>query len=346
MADPAGPTVGPAVSVICPAFNAERYLAQAIRTVLDQSYTDFELIVVDDGSTDETLSIARQLAVTDPRISVIEVSPNAGRSNARNLGMAAARGTWLTFVDADDLYMPDRLECLMRTASRHPDAMVVRDDLMGFEVNAGGEVVLFHRFSTRQTIGIHREHTMSNRSWFIDQECSMVPLARRSFIESLGAHFPRSLSAGEDLSFGLQLVFGSSQPVVRTGTIGYLYRQVPSARANQANARRLVMETANEVVRSDELARLAHATQRSRLFIHQRSDRMMEAQNRAARPDAGSPELKGRKQISNPLGGYGRLAFLKLVRLVADVADRGVRPAIAAEIERQLAAPPERPGAS
>lgn len=102
----------PAVSVVLPAYNREASIAAAIQSVLRQSWRDFELIVVDDGSTDATLARAREMS--DPRLRVIASPRNAGPSAARNRGLAEARGDWIAFQDSDDEWLPEKLERQMR----------------------------------------------------------------------------------------------------------------------------------------------------------------------------------------------------------------------------------------
>ena len=97
------------VSVIMPAYNSEVYIGESIDSVLSQSFTDFELIVVDDGSTDATAAIVQ--GFTDKRIRLIR-QPNRGVSVARNTGLEAAQGQFITFLDSDDLYYPDFLKTL------------------------------------------------------------------------------------------------------------------------------------------------------------------------------------------------------------------------------------------
>ena len=96
----------PLVSVIIPAFNAEKWLEEALLSVVAQTLPDWEAIIVNDGSTDHTLEIARGLA--DARIHVID-KPNGGVSSARNAGLEVAKGTYITFLDADDGMSPDNL---------------------------------------------------------------------------------------------------------------------------------------------------------------------------------------------------------------------------------------------
>lgn len=98
-------------TIIIPAFNAEKYLDAAISSVISQSDIDWELLLIDDGSTDSTPRICDKAADSDPRIRVIHTS-NRGVSAARNLGLRHARGEFVAFLDADDILLPDFLEIL------------------------------------------------------------------------------------------------------------------------------------------------------------------------------------------------------------------------------------------
>lgn len=98
------------VSIVTPAYNCEKYLRQTVESVLAQSYTDWEMIIVDDCSTDGTLALAQQLAAVDARIRVVRNEQNQGVSMTRNRGIAEARGKYIALLDGDDLWEPDKLE--------------------------------------------------------------------------------------------------------------------------------------------------------------------------------------------------------------------------------------------
>jgi glycosyltransferase involved in cell wall biosynthesis len=100
----------PYVSVIMACHNAEPYVGDAIRSVLAQSFTELELVFVDDRSTDDSLRIARTLAKSDARIRIYETGVNSGAAVARNRAIAEARGEWLAILDADDVFVADKLE--------------------------------------------------------------------------------------------------------------------------------------------------------------------------------------------------------------------------------------------
>ena len=108
----------PTVSAIIPAYNQGHYLGKAIQSVLDQTFADFEIIVVDDGSTDDTRAVARSFA--DPRVRYV-YQQNAGLSAARNTGIRYAEGSFLTFLDSDDLFLPEKLAILLAKFAAEPE---------------------------------------------------------------------------------------------------------------------------------------------------------------------------------------------------------------------------------
>jgi glycosyltransferase involved in cell wall biosynthesis len=114
------------VSVVIPTYNRAHIVLEAVRSVLSQRFRDLELIVVDDGSTDDTA--ARLAALADPRLQVI-MGRHAGVSAARNLGVSKASGELIAFLDSDDLWHPDKLACEVAFLARHPEVDAVFTDL-------------------------------------------------------------------------------------------------------------------------------------------------------------------------------------------------------------------------
>lgn len=99
----------PYISAILPVFNAEQYLAQAIESILNQTFTNYELIIIDDGSTDRSYKIAKKYAEKDSRVKFL-VQDNMGISKTLNRGIELAQGEWIARMDADDIALPDRFE--------------------------------------------------------------------------------------------------------------------------------------------------------------------------------------------------------------------------------------------
>ena len=111
----------PGVSVVIPVYNGEQYLADAIQSVRDQTYQNVEVIVVDDGSTDESADVAKKFGEA---IRYVHQS-NGGVGKARNTGIAAARGAYLAFLDQDDLWLPDKLAVQVAYLDSHPEVGAV-----------------------------------------------------------------------------------------------------------------------------------------------------------------------------------------------------------------------------
>ena len=103
----------PKVSIIVPVYNTEEYLSECIESILDQSFTDFELLLINDGSIDKSGKICDEYAKKDSRIVVIH-KENGGVSSARNKGIEIAQGEWISFIDADDWITPLYLSDLIR----------------------------------------------------------------------------------------------------------------------------------------------------------------------------------------------------------------------------------------
>src|SRR5262249_35542548 len=112
---------GPKVSVLLTAYNRERYIGQAIESVLAQTFNDFELVIVDDGSSDQTIAIARRYTA-DPRVRLVENTRNLGQFQNRNHAATLARGELLKYHDSDDLMYPHCLSVLVDALAAEPAA--------------------------------------------------------------------------------------------------------------------------------------------------------------------------------------------------------------------------------
>ena len=106
------------ISVIVPIYNTEKYLVDCLESLINQSYTNIEIILVDDGSNDKSGTIADEYSQIDDRITVLHIK-NGGVSNARNVGIGNATGNWISFVDSDDTVVPEYFECLIDLAIRN-----------------------------------------------------------------------------------------------------------------------------------------------------------------------------------------------------------------------------------
>lgn len=113
--------MNPVISIIMPCYNAAAHLSSSVGSVQAQTYTNWELVIVDDGSTDGSWQVLQKLAHADPRIKVFQ-QPNAGAAAARNRGLREARGFYTAFLDSDDAWHPEFLEVMMTALDSNPTA--------------------------------------------------------------------------------------------------------------------------------------------------------------------------------------------------------------------------------
>lgn len=119
----------PKLSMIVPVYNTEKYLRECIDSILAQTFRDFELILVNDGSTDGSGAICDEYAIKDPRIQVIH-QENGGVTRARKAAMGAASGNWIGFVDSDDWISPDMFEVMLEKAENSEAQIVICDAVL------------------------------------------------------------------------------------------------------------------------------------------------------------------------------------------------------------------------
>ncbi|MGB1104680.1 MAG: glycosyltransferase family 2 protein [Crocinitomicaceae bacterium] len=110
--------MNPLISIIVPVYNTEKYIDETIQSVVDQTYENWELILVDDGSIDHSKDIITEWTKKDNRIHY-HYKENGGQASARNLGIALSKGAYIAFLDADDLYLPERLSSQIADLEKH-----------------------------------------------------------------------------------------------------------------------------------------------------------------------------------------------------------------------------------
>jgi len=205
----------PRFSFIVPAYNCEPYIGECLDSLLGQDFTDFEIIVVNDGSRDGTLQVINSHAARDPRILVID-KPNGGVSSARNAALDAARGEWLVFVDADDVCLSGALTTMDRLIRSDGDVDMVCASSVQFSSGRADEPYLTH------TDGVsHRviENTTHYALW-----CYAL---RRSIVEGHGMRFATDLAYSEDRVFLFEYAM-YARAIATTSAVTYRYRRTPT----------------------------------------------------------------------------------------------------------------------
>lgn len=213
-----------AVSIIIPCHNAAEFLADALHSVHDQTLRDFECIIIDDASSDATARIAAQFVEKDPRFRLMTLSERQGVSAARNLGFAEATGRWLALLDADDLYLPQRLELLTRLGDSE-GANVVFDDQLVTDFPRARST--HHAFGfTQQKFAFTQEDFFSGSRLFQSAFPAgyMKPLIRREFLNEVKVAYDPAVPSGEDFLFYAQL-FAAGPQCIGTSFAGYVYRR-------------------------------------------------------------------------------------------------------------------------
>ncbi|MEL6460301.1 MAG: glycosyltransferase [Cyanobacteria bacterium J06621_15] len=200
------------ISVIVPVFNAKKTIKETIYSILNQTFKDIEVIVSDDCSTDSTLEIVK--SISDSRIKVISNPTNTGVSETRNRGIAQAQGEYISFIDADDLWTPDKLESQWQVLQNNPQAAVAYS--WTDYINAEGKFIK----SGRRVIANGDIFTKLLQINFLENGSN--PLIRHKALAEIGG-FDKSLVAAEDKDMWLRLAANYEFVCVEKPQI--LYRQ-------------------------------------------------------------------------------------------------------------------------
>lgn len=202
----------PIVSVIVPAYNAETFIAETLSSVQAQTFQDFEVIIVDDGSTDGTVEVVRSFCKADHRFSLIQ-QQNAGVSTARNAAIQQARGEWLAFVDSDDVWLPEKLEHQLKLGATDQNTNLIFTNHFRWDGN-------------RDLCPAYKENENlpeGDVTRLLIAKCVFLPstvIVRRRAVVEAGLFNPK-LRSGEDWDLWLRLavlglsVLGAREPLVR-----------------------------------------------------------------------------------------------------------------------------------
>ena len=215
----------PVVSIITPAFNAERFIEHTLESALRQTFPAFELLVVDDGSTDGTAAIARRYATRDPRFHVFH-QPNRGIAAARNLAMRRARGRYLALLDSDDLWFPTYLAEQVAILEQRPDIGVLSANALNFGGVRDGEPLLPVYDSDIRPVSLLRLIE-------VEDGMSILSVFRREVPQTIGL-FDEGLRRSEDYDFWLRTAFAGFNIAINPRPLGLYRRRPDSLSADEA----------------------------------------------------------------------------------------------------------------
>lgn len=219
----------PLVSVIIPFFNAERFIEEAILSVLDQTYQAWELFLIDDGSTDESSDVARHYAGKHPaKISYLEHTnhENQGKSASRNRGLADAAGKYVAFLDADDVWLPTILEEQVAILESHPRAAMVYGPIQWWYSWTGDPEDFGRDYVEELGVPPNTLVQPPDLLTLFLQDQAAVPsdiLVRRQIIDRVGGFEERFRVLYEDQVFYAKVCLAA--PVFAAETCWYRYRQ-------------------------------------------------------------------------------------------------------------------------
>jgi len=207
-------------SIIIPIYNAEKYLVRCIQSILDQTYQNFELILVNDGSQDNSLSISERYAKKDDRIKVVS-QKNQGVSSARNRGIELAKAEYVTFIDSDDFIASDYLKIFSSDAEIHNADIMISGTIIKYEKSLKKkDIIIRHIDSTKSSeIPDVDKKFLLNPSW---GKCY-----RRELIINHCIEFDETFHFGEDVIFNFTyLQYVSNLSILNYA--GYYYFQSKS----------------------------------------------------------------------------------------------------------------------
>ena len=221
-----GGSPAPVVSIITPAYNAARYIEHTLESAVRQTFGDFELLIVDDGSTDQTLEVAERYAARDPRVKVSRQA-NRGIAAARNSAMARACGRYFALLDSDDLWFPTYLAEQIAILEQRPDISILSANALNFGGPMDGEPLLpVWDYSAIRPVSLLRLVE-------VEDSMSIMSVFRREVAEAVGT-FDENLRRSEDYDFWLRSACAGFAIAINPRPLGLYRRRPDSLSADEA----------------------------------------------------------------------------------------------------------------
>jgi len=210
------------ISIVVAAYNAALFLERSVGSALKQSFSNIEVLIIDDRSTDDTYSVAQKLAAEDDRIRVFQLESNQGPSAARNKGLDEAKGKWVSILDADDAYEPERLNKLFNVATAGSFDFIA-DNHLFYDVHSkviGGKAFSWGR---EPTLPLTLEGFLLGDRVGIGAPLGWIkPMIRRDFIEKHGLRYQQDLRYGEDFFLYAEMLLHGAKAVLLNEPL-YIY---------------------------------------------------------------------------------------------------------------------------
>lgn len=225
--------VEPLISIIVPVYNTELYLRRCIQSIIDQTYSNLEILLINDGSTDHSLDICNEFAKTDVRIKTFD-KENKGVSHTRNMGLEKAIGEYIMFVDSDDFIDKHYVYDMYQELKNNHYEMIIS----GMSFCDEDERILKRELYKNKNQELKLDNIIEdvvNTLYFCS---SCKTLVKRSLIVENDISFNEQLSFGEDLSFSYQLL-KKSKSIGYLSNTGYYYRQNSTSLTHHVNIEKI-----------------------------------------------------------------------------------------------------------
>jgi glycosyltransferase involved in cell wall biosynthesis len=245
----------PTISVIMANFNGGVYLAEAVGSVQRQTLRSLELIVSDDGSTDNSIDIVQSLQATDPRIRLLQTPRNAGPAAARNRAISAAVGEWIAIMDSDDVMHPERLAKLL-TAATEDEAELVADDLELLSDSAQAPQRLLRGRWSKHPFWVDIEEYVRLNALYGNGPALgyLKPLIRTAILREYDSPYDEKLRLAEDYNLVLRLLHDGNAMRVYPLAL-YYYRRHSASTSHRLSEGALIDLQAAELRFLERLAR-------------------------------------------------------------------------------------------
>jgi len=203
------------ISIITPVYNVEKFIVETIESVLEQTYSNWELLLVDDGSTDGSTQVCKNYALKDERIKYF-YKPNGGQASARNLGINNAKGEYITFLDSDDLYCKDKLESHFSDLKNHPADFYYGGGFMLFQNKSVNNIETYNWF--------YGKHTGNEFFKILYHSCAVninTVLIKKTLFDTVGLFDESTILRGTEdwdlwlrIALKVKIIYGNPAPKV------------------------------------------------------------------------------------------------------------------------------------
>ncbi len=248
------------VSVLIPVYNEEKYIEESIKSVLNQNFKNFEIIVINDDSKDRTVAIVEEFMQKDGRIKLINIKENGGASKAYNEGLKQARGEYIAIFNGDDLMAQNRLQEQVKFLDKNKDIDMVYGDMEIFEEGGNRRIVEAIEFdkNPREILIESSKRKDLGEIWpykLIDYKdkgeiipCSSV-IIRKKLFEKIS--FDENLRNSEDYDLWLQII-GNGFKIARIPLICFYYRKHSGQKSGDVNKMKIAARYINEKLKRGE----------------------------------------------------------------------------------------------